>query len=217
MWEAKYSARARVKGWYGVMMGTTPVPDASTALDPAVAAQATLLEARKANNDGYADILLSMEDVTAFNVVDEAKTAELPDGSLAKAYKDLKVKYGATTKTELVDLKREFATLTLESGEDPEDYLTELEAINRKICGIDVARAISDEDVLIQAMAMLPDEYDHLIPGWSSQIGATTNALTMEKLKEELRAVYKRHKKRKNSDEPKALVASEESALAAVE
>ena len=39
----------------------------------------------------------------------------------------------------------------------------------------------------------------------------------MEKLKEELRAVYKRHKKRKNLDEPKALVASEESALAAVE
>ena len=96
MWEAKYSARARVKGWYGVMIGTTAVPDASTTLDPAVAAQATLLEARKANNDGYADILLSMEDVTAFNVVNEAKTTELPDGSLAKAFKDLKAKYGAS-------------------------------------------------------------------------------------------------------------------------
>ena len=118
-------------------MGTTEVPNASTNLDPSVAAQATLLEAHKANNDGYADILLSMEDVTAFNVVNEAKTTQLPDGSLAKAYKDLKAKYGATTKTELVDLKREFATLTLESGEDPEDYLTELEAINRKIRGID--------------------------------------------------------------------------------
>ena len=39
----------------------------------------------------------------------------------------------------------------------------------------------------------------------------------MERLKEELRAVYKRHKKCENLDKPKALMASKETALAAVE
>ena len=214
MWEAKYAARARAKGWYQVLVGATEVPAAATVLTDQ---QVTLQAARKANEDGYADLLLSMEDEVTFNIVNEAKTTDLPDGSLPKAWKDLKARFAPSTKSELVDLRREFMTLTIETGDDPEEFLTNLEAINRKIRNIDATRAMNDDDVLIQAMATLPSEYDHLIPGWTERIGATQDPLTMEQLKTELRTVYKRQLKRGNDDEPKALAAIDEMAAAAME
>ena len=58
---------------------------------------------------------------------------DLPDGSLLKAWVDLTSGHSPQTKDELVHLKQEFATFTMEPGQDPEEYLTHLEAPNHKI------------------------------------------------------------------------------------
>ena len=143
MWEGKYASRGRAKGWYAVMSGAQQVPDASAILDDtAVKAKA----ARKANEEGYADMILSMEDAVCFNVVNEARTTHLPDGILAKAWTDLKAKYAPTTKSDLVSLKQEFMMIKMDTGDDPEEYLTELESVNRKIRTIDAARAVPEEE-----------------------------------------------------------------------
>ena len=104
-------------------------------------------------------------------------------------------KYAPSTMGELVELKREFMKLTMESGEDPEEFISQLEELNRKMKVIKSTRAMDEEDVLIHSVASLPAEYDHLIPGLSSRIEATTNKLTLETLKMELREVFKLQQK----------------------
>ena len=125
---------------------------------------------------------------------------------MKKAWDDLHAKYAPSTKGELVELKRAFMGLTLESGKDPEEYLTELESKNRKIKNIESARAMADKDVLIHAVANLPPEYDHLVPELTSKIGASVNALTMEKLKITLREIYKLQVRRGEASEEQALI-----------
>ena len=116
MWEAKYMARARAKGWQSIMKGSTVVPATGTANMTDVQ-----LKVQEKNEEGYADLILSMEDEVCFNVVNEARTNDLPDGSLKKAWDNLHAKYAPSTKGELVELKRAFMGLTLESGKDPKN------------------------------------------------------------------------------------------------
>ena len=61
-------------------------------------------------------------------------------------------------------------------------------------------------------MASLPSEYDHLIPHLEEEL----NDMTIEMLKQKLRPVYQRQKRRDNDGEDQALYMSEEeSAMAA--
>ena len=140
---------------------------------------------RKANEEGYSDLLLSMEDEVAFGIVNEAKSADLPSGDLTMAWKNLLNKYAPSTKDELVSVKKEFMQCVMESGDDPEEYITRLESINRRIKNIDPTKANSEEDLLIHAMASLPSEYDHLVPHLEEDL----SDMTVEKLKQKLRPV----------------------------
>ena len=127
MWEAKYKARARMKGWLQVLLGQVVVPKENVILTDAQAAEKN---ARKANEEGYSDLLLSMEDEVAFGIVNEAKSTDLPSGDLTMAWKNLLNKYAPSTKDELVSVKKEFMQCMMESGDDPEEYITKLESIN---------------------------------------------------------------------------------------
>ena len=166
MWEAKYSARARAKGWQDILTGKVAVPASTASLT-----DAGDIARRQGNDDAYADLVLSMEDETAFNIVNEARTTELPDGSAKKAWDDLFSKYAPSTKDELVATKKEFNMCVMEKDEDPENYLRRLEAINRKIKTIDANKAVSDEDVLIHAVANLSPIYTIMLyPTWKRKL-----------------------------------------------
>ena len=127
MWEAKYKARARMKGWLQALLGQVVIPNEDVALTDA---QVVEKNARKANEEGYSDLLLSMEDEIAFGIVNEAKSTNLPSGDLTMAWRNLMNKYSPSTKDELVSVKKEFMQCVMESGDDPEEYITRLELIN---------------------------------------------------------------------------------------
>ena len=82
MWEGKYKARAMAKGWWSIMKGDQTPPKSDKILDDTNASHKTEIVLRDKNNEGYGDILLSMEEEIAFGIVNEAKTDELPDGCL---------------------------------------------------------------------------------------------------------------------------------------
>ena len=82
MWEAKYKARAQMKGWLQVLLGQMAIPNEDVALTDA---QVVEKNARKANEEGYSDLLLSMEDEIAFGIVNEVKSTNLPSGDLTMA------------------------------------------------------------------------------------------------------------------------------------
>ena len=127
MWEAKYKARACMKGWLQILLGQVKVPKEDASLTDT---QVSEKKARKANEEGYNDLLLSMEDEVAFGIVNEAKSADLPSGDLTMAWKNLFNKYAPSTKDELLSVKKEFMQCVMESGDDPEEYITKLELIN---------------------------------------------------------------------------------------
>eukprot|EP00977_Amphora_coffeiformis_P025774 scaffold22134_cov95-Amphora_coffeaeformis.AAC.1 len=131
MWSRKFLARARAKGFKAIMEGTpgtTAVPKYNEVLDETQDADKPKIKARKANDDGYNELLLSIEDEVCFGLVDGAVTPDLPDGDLAKAWTALKNKFEPKTKTAMTDLKLDFTKCKMEEGEDPEEWITTLES-----------------------------------------------------------------------------------------
>ena len=49
---------------------------------------------------------------------------------------------------------------------------------------------ISDEDLMIHILNNVPEEYNNLVEMLEDQLGNTTNPLTLEHLRERLRAKY---------------------------
>ena len=90
---------------------------------------------RKANEEGYSDLLLSNQDEVAFGTVNEEKSAYLPSSKLTMAWKTLsnKQEYVSSTKDELYSVKNKFMQCVMESGNNSEKYITKLESIDQCI------------------------------------------------------------------------------------
>ena len=210
MWEAKYKARAKKNKFLDVMLGNTTVPDATAVIDISNDAGKSQLRAREANDEGYNDLLLSMEEEVAFGLVNEAKTTALPDGCLKTAWDALSKRYEPRTKNQLVALKSQFTKRSLEKEEDPDEWITDLEALNRKIKNIDANRAYSNDDLLIHIAANVTEEYDNVVQQLEKRIGSSTNALTLMEMREELSTTYEKWKKRHDSEKiDTALIATQ--------
>ena len=68
------------------------------------------------NAVGYANLLSGMSSKgVGFSIVANARTAELPEGDCAKAYKALKSTFAPGTVAEWVDLEKDFRNCTLKS------------------------------------------------------------------------------------------------------
>ena len=80
IWLAKFFAHSRVKGFHDVMMGTEPVPDTEKAKKTAEEKKS-----ERRNDVSYSHLIMSV-DGKAFPMVKNARTAELPAGSLSLAW-----------------------------------------------------------------------------------------------------------------------------------
>ena len=119
MWSTQFLARAGRKGYDGVLLGTTAVPDEGTTLTSTQTAEA---EAKKANMDAYTDLVLCLKDKITFSLVKGAKTTKLPKGDAHLAWERLKARCVPQTGANLAALIRKFRNNRL-VGEslDPEE------------------------------------------------------------------------------------------------
>ena len=114
-WLVKFFAHSRVKGFHEVIMGTKAVP--ATAKANKTAEEKKL---ERCNNVSYSHLIMSV-DGKAFPMVKNARTAELPAGSLSLAWNKLKEAYEPVTKQALISLTEEFHACALKNvKEDPE-------------------------------------------------------------------------------------------------
>eukprot|EP00977_Amphora_coffeiformis_P003537 scaffold679_cov223-Amphora_coffeaeformis.AAC.1 len=185
--------------------GTTAVPKYNEVLDETQDADKPKIKARKANDDGYNELLLSIEDEVCFGLVDGAVTPDLPDGDLAKAWTALKNKFEPKTKTAMTDLKLDFTKCKMEEGEDPEEWITTLESYQWRLLK-DFNVTISEDDLLIHIITNLTGEYETIVETETERIGAANDPLTVEGLKEKLRSKYARLKRNEKEGEDKALI-----------
>ena len=86
MWEEKFLARNRGKGYRDIPKGTENVPKATDVLDTSTEAGKKVQKSRDGNDDAYEDLILSIygntkEGRVAFGIIKGYMTMELPDGN----------------------------------------------------------------------------------------------------------------------------------------
>jgi len=158
------------------------------------------------NTQVYNDLILSCQDDITFGIIDEAVSATFPDGDARMAWKNLAEKFEPSTGASKIQLKQEFNQSKLSNVEtDPEEWITQLELKRRRLktLGVD----ISDEDLMLHILNNLTKEYDTTVELCEEELSGATVTLTLNKLKERLRAKFNRIKKLKeDSDEAVALI-----------
>ena len=79
------------------------------------------INARKQNELGYSEILLSMQDPVCITVVDDARTTDRPNGDTKLAWEQLKDLFAPKYATSKMILKRDFANCNLNNAQDPDE------------------------------------------------------------------------------------------------
>ena len=127
MWSGKFKASARVRGFYNVLQGVeTPPPD-SESITGTTDADKEKLRLRKANIMGYNALIQSMVSASTFQKIENATSADHPDGDARLAWESLKKKYEPDSIGLATNLEKEFTDTIIKSVDvDPEDYIEEL-------------------------------------------------------------------------------------------
>ena len=156
-WSKKFMAAARLKRFAGVIDGSIIVPEEREDLDEKDQA------IRDLSQVAYCCLLYSMEEHISFNLVDTAKSDNLPDGDAALAWKNLLSRYEPRMYGTLMEWKKKFMTKSLEDSEnDPEVLYLELERIRQRIQSIS-NECIKDEDMITQILNQMPDTYENKV------------------------------------------------------
>jgi gag-polypeptide of LTR copia-type len=199
MWQIKHMGRARVRGTYGILMGTEAVPVVAVGVSPTSDEE----EIIELNTIAYNDLLQSVSEAISFNLVRTGITVELPDGSAAQAWKNLCSKYSPNTVAEKIRLKKELQQLKLESAsDDPDVWLTKLELIRMQL--IKFKAAVSDNDLIVHVLNNLPSDYNQLVVTMEYMLNK--NELNINNMREMLNLAFSRMNPGGNVEE-KALAA----------
>ena len=193
MWNLKFLARARIKGYRKTLVGDAEIPKSDEELDLTDAEGKKKSAIRKSNEMAYNDLLLSMEEEVCFGIVAEAVTEDLPEGDSSLAWKNLLSKYMPKTNANKIQLKREFNNSRMEDeNKDPEVWLTELERLRQRLKGVKVE--ISDDDLVLHVLGNLPENYETVVAIAENQMETGTDGLTLENLKTMLRSKFQKLK-----------------------
>ena len=143
------------------------------------------------NTQAYNELLFSCRDNVTFGIIDEATSKMFPEGDARVAWQNLKDKYEPDTGTAKVQLRLEFQQTSLGEDEDPDEWITKLELIRRRLKNLKVI--IGDEEFILHILNNLPPAYESTTELLEDALGSGT--LTMLYLKNKLRSKYRRTKK----------------------
>ena len=197
VWEEKFLARARRKGYKKILKGKEKAPKDSIVIDNSNAAGKELERMQEANENAYEDLILSINTKNksgevAFAIIKGCKTTEFADGDAFISWTRLLDKYASKSTPLLLKLKKEFTNSVMKNNEDPDEWITGLEATQTRIKEIvpnKVHVQISDDDLMIHVLNYLPKKsYDIEKAACEKELEKGT--LTITNLREELRRRY---------------------------
>jgi len=198
-WEEKFLARAKRKGYKGVLLGTVAIPKDADTIDESTTAGKESKKAKDMNELAYEELILSIDTTNsqgkvAFQLVKSCKTTDYANEDSKLAWKRLKDKYAPKVAPKKMELKSEFQRSCLKNvGDDLDEWITNLEGIRSKLK--DMGSDISDEDFLIHVLNNLPSEYEVQVSKLEDKLGSAMNALTIEDVRNELNLKYARMKR----------------------
>ena len=124
-----------------------------------------IVQHRELNELAYEDLILAINGdektgLVVFNIVNNCKLEDYPEGNCQQAWKLLEKKFQPNTATNYVNLKKDFTNSKLKSiEEDPDDWITELESIWSKMDNLWInskKKKMDDEDFIIHVLSNLP-------------------------------------------------------------
>ena len=193
MWEEKFLARAKRKGYKNILLAKEVAPKDSVAIDTSTSAGKEQMRKRDANELAFEELILSIEGKSkagrvAFALVKGCKTNDYEDGDAGLAWKRLTQKYASKNTVSLLKLKREFTNSSMKVDQDPDEWITELEELQTRIAEIAGNNKktvhISDNDLMIHVLNYLPRKYD--IEKHDCEKELEAGKLDMTKLREAL-------------------------------
>ena len=185
-WSEMYQGIAAERGYLKVMLGTENASTDSLDIDPEVDNKYLIPDderkqkhhARKMNQKGYGDLQLSTSKL-AFQLVSLAKTDDLPNGSLVKAWASLKSEYEGEDKIKLLDdfqnnkLLNENVNIT--------EWLASLSTQVMKLNKL--SHQINDHYLMTHILTSLPQEYSFVVD--HTKIDWRSKTLTLIELKKD--------------------------------
>ena len=154
-WSKKFMAAGKLNKFAGLIDGSMTVPELKENMDNRD------LAIRELNQAAYCCLLYSMDE--HFNLVDTAKSKNLPDRDVALAWKNLLTRYEPRQYGTLLEVKRKFMTKSLQECENNPDMLfLELERIQQRIESISEER-IKDSEMIAQILNQMPSAYENKV------------------------------------------------------
>jgi len=178
-WSATFLAKARLKGYRDVIIGTEIVAKGSKGREEYVVK----------NDVAFAELLISCDSDAVFGIVQTSRSEEHPEGDAHLAWTRLTNKFEPKTKANLIKIKREFTECRLWNCEtDPDDWIKDLINLRRKLEIL--GNSMSELDLIIHILHNLPPEYENTVEILENEL--ENDALYLEKLKDKLRCKFER-------------------------
>ena len=202
MWARKFMSLASIKGYKKIMTGKeTPLGHLIDCADTKEGKAQE--EARKQNERGYSELLLSVSDEVTFGLIDGSRTTDLPEGCLMTAWNKLERKFVPKTNATMVKLVKEFGQMSLkDKKKDPDEWITELEYVRARLTA--VGKMKDDKDVMIHILNNLPVEYENTVETLERRLDDTLDPLSIEIIREELSLKYEKIKRALGLDDDDA-------------
>ena len=132
VWSEKFLAKAKRYGFKDLLQGKLSIPKFDESFDEDSDEGKKMLRNAEINEVAFTELILSIdtkssEGKVAFNLVRGCKSKEYPDGNAATAWERLKNNVEPVSAPSMVKLEKQFRTLSLKKGENPEVWITELE------------------------------------------------------------------------------------------
>ena len=140
------------------------------------------------NKRGYSELILACCEPVSFNLVETAKSTLFPSGDAHLAWMALENKYEPRDGQSKIKLKRELAQSKLESGEDPEEWITQLLQKTARL--IQLGGSFTKEDMMLHILCNLPEEFENTVE--NNEKALNDGTLMLEDLRSSLDSKFKR-------------------------
>ena len=200
IFEDRYCARAKKKGWKDILLGRETVPTKSQIDAGGLTAEET--QRVTLNEEALDDLFLAIDvnkssGRTVHRLIKNAKNSDYPDGSVALAWAKLKKKYNPSTAPDRVALSKKMEAAMMKPYQDPDMFIDYIEEIQNK--QEEAGETYTDEQIMTKIIGKLPDNYVDQITSLSKDL--EKGGLTIEGIREELRIKYAVLKNRAKKEE----------------
>ena len=152
------------------------------------------------NKKAFGDLVISIDCSTAagkvaFSMIKNTKTKEYPTGDITIAWLRLKKKYEPSTAPQLMRLTREFYHKFLRPDQDPDVFITEMEALQIQMQ--DLGHHMPDKNLIMQVLNNLTRDYEmdvNMLEYRMEQLKIENKELTIEDVRSTLNLRYIRLK-----------------------